>query len=945
MVPSVVVVAGLAVSMSITDYSDAVSTTILRNRLGIAVWQDEGITGKNAIIGSLDGLPPLVAPLAPFGTHQAFAKSNIVTIVFENDGIPRRTFANILLHEHQTATLGAMVASKVGTASDAPIGFASEAQTLVGWFALDRAPAGGFTNAPLIRNRDGQIFDAVTFSLLGMTGQDYADVISNDLGLSTPYQVATVVNSSFGSAGVSGRRGEDQFDRIYNAVAEMTGATLIAPTSNDGNLQPPTSDMDDPTLTSLGYVYSPGSAHNTIAVGFIDRNLSMLVSDSGKGPMQAVNYADEGFGSLYPIDNMSFVNPFTPTDGPLESMGGVFIDSRPGVDIVAPGEFIELPGNTFVLSGSSVFSTVSSSEWSGSSFASAIVTASCGLLHELGEREGYSIHNVVTRAVLLNSANKTDTAPGVGFDNEQTTDQMDVDRASVTTIALDMEIGSGSLDLKRLIRQYYLGAVITDYKPGDGIVGATLSGAQLMQDSLSYTTEAPGTDPNIPFVVVRDSSSANSSASPRQMNQTCQMSLGGAMISPLPYESRDPWLDGRVETRIVQQYGPFDQGVESLIDRAIGSTMPMARRDSPDLDGDEPDLGSGDNNGIPGASGDDIESSGGGGGGIQAYRSGWDHGNLGEGYIDLPIGPITPNSGISVTLTWNRHEILNLPPFMFANASNGGDLIAFGSADSAQSTDPRSLMEYKFEDLNLELWQVPNGTGANKLLAASRSVWNNTECVFFDYTGGAPDGSSNGPFGNSPANCFVRVLFDKTLWDYGGFWFCNGGMSSIPLESESKVGFLDLPRAQVEYGLAWYVEMNTDGYPDLRRATNPETGAVDVSIVGLRTNLDSQFAPLLGDLNADFLVDVNDAALLIQNFGSIDPNYDLNNDGIADALDLQMISQHVGETAEPMKLSNDEKKAERQRRKDYKKQVNDRRKANKKASKILQKKPKESRRR
>lgn len=938
MVPGVVAVAGLAVSMSITDDSDAVSTTIIRNQLGIRDWEDQGITGKNAIIGSLDGLPPLVAPLAPFGTHQAFSKSNIVTVVFENDLIPRRTFAEISLHQHQTATLGAMVSSKFGSASDAPIGFAPDAQVLVGWFAIDRAPAGGFTLEPLGMNQN-QLDDALTYSLFGMTGQAYADVISQDMGLATPYQVATVVNSSFGIAGTAGRRGEDKTSRIYNAVACMTGATLVSPTSNDGDLEDPTSSGPvDPTLTDLGRVYAPGSAHNTIAVGYIDRNLSMLVSGSGKGPLQSANYAEEGFGGLYPIDNIQFVNPFTPVDSPLESMGGVFLETRAGVDIVAPGQFITLPGDTFVLSSSSVFSTGSSAEWTGSSFASAIVAASCGLLHELGDREGYSIHNVVTRAVLLNSANKSDDLPGVGFENDQTAEQMDNDRADVTTIGLDEEVGAGSLDLRRLIRQYHFGTVVTDYMPGDGLEGLTVTpGAQLQQDSLLFSTAVEGTDPTIPFVVDQDTSAPNSSSSPRPFNLTCQESLDLGLNSPLPYESRDPWLDGRVETRVAQNYGPFEQRVEALIDEAAGSMMPMARRDSPDLNGDEPDLGGG-NSDTPAAGGDDIEAGGGGGGvGGRAFRAGWDHGNIGEGYIDLPIGTITPNSGISVTLTWNRHEEWNLPAFIFGNNFNNGNLIEFGGGESASSSDPTVMNEFKFEDLNLELWQVPAGPGANKLLAASRSVWANTECVFFDYTGGAPDGSSTGPFGSTPSDHFVRILFDKTLWDYGGFWFCNGGESSIPLESVPRDGFNDLPRSQVEYGLAWYVEFNTDGFPDARRAINPITGAVDISIVGINTNLNNAFDPLPGDLNADFLVDVNDAALMIQNFGSIDPDFDLNDDGIADALDLQMISQHVGETAQPKKLSKDEKKAEQQRRKAYKKQVNERRKANKKASKLLQK--------
>ena len=71
----------------------------------------------------------------------------------------------------------------------------------------------------------------------------------------------------------------------------------------------------------------------------------------------------------------------------------------------------------------------------------------------------------------------------------------------------------------------------------------------------------------------------------------------------------------------------------------------------------------------------------------------------------------------------------------------------------------------------------------------------------------------------------------------------------------------------------------------------------------------------------------------VQNFGGVDPVYDLNSDGIVDALDLEMIAMHIGEVAEPRQLTREEKQAEKQRRKDYKKSVKERQKANKKASK------------
>ncbi len=517
----------------------------------------------------------------------------------------------------------------------------------------------------------------------------------------------------------------------------------------------------------------------------------------------------------------------------------------------------------------------------------------------------------------------------------------DEDRPAITTIGLDERSGAGSLDLARLLRQYHLGTVVTDYLPGDGLEGFTnFNDTPTQHDSLNYDViQVSGTDPAVPFITPQQANPP----SPRPLSRTCQESL--VLLQPGDVETRDPWLDGRVETTVANLYGPFNEQIESLIDQASASIMPMARRDNPDLDGDEPDLGNGDNGsgtgGTPPANGDEITGGGGGIGGGQPFRAGWDHGMVGEGHIDLPIGPMTPGSGISVTLTWNRHESWQLPTGAFSRILNGdnGNIVNFGGSGdggTVSALDPDLMNEFEYENLDLELWQVPVGPGGNKLIAASRGVWNNTECVYLPFVGGAPDGDSNGPLGNSPADYFVRVSFNQTLWDYGGFWFCNGPPLTAPTQSliaGDPGDFTDLPRAQVEYGLAWYIEFNTEGYLDARRAVNPETNAVDISIVGITTNLDRQFEPLIGDVNADLRVDTGDASLLVQHFGDVNPNYDINSDGIVDALDLEMVAMHLGQVAEPKQLTKEEKKAEKQRRKDYQKQVKQRQKANKKANK------------
>ena len=913
--------AGLAVGFSVSQRSDAIER--VRVSLGISAWEDIGITGTGAVVADFTGLPPLVAAAGSgVRTHRLLAKSNPIALVFEGDNVPRQTFASLLYHDHQTATAGAMVAN--GGGSSQPKGIAPDAQLLVGWFGIERNSQGGYDSGPFATAPGGGQYDAMIWTLMAMTDQDVADVLAaSDSYSIDEYTVATVVNASIGRESFTSRRGDDEDSRIFNVVASMTGATLVAPTSNDGLRQEDTG-VTDPTLTDLGEVYSPGSANNVIAVGAIARDFSAVLRTSGQGPIQSVNYADSA--GLYPTDNLNFVNPFTPAGGDeLESDSGIFRSVRAGVDIVAPGDQLNLPG---FVAGSGLDTTRTSRLWVGTSFSSAIVAGSVALMHELGEREGLTTHNLVTRAVLLNSANKSNDGVGVGFDNMQQEDASDDDRPEITTIGLDEEVGAGSLDLRRLLNQYFRGTVVTDYMPGDGVEGYSSSGnlAFPETDSYVYNVQALGTDPLNAFVTENE-------------QFMCAAGFGGALLDdPNDDLFADPWERSNRELTVAQRYGPFNEAIENLLQGEFVPTRPMRRHEDPDLGGgnrggDGADGGAGPGSRpVPPADGSETE--GAAGGGTRPFRTGWDHGRIGEGYIDLPIGMITPGSGISITLTWNRQETIDLQPFEFATPR--ADYISFGAAGGGEGggsvVDPRELFEFEFEDLNLELWRQSLGPGGDTRIAASEGVWNNTECIYFEYEGGPYDSASDGPFGNAPANYYIRIRFEQTLWDYGGFWFCTGGDNSIQMESLPQDNFVDLRRAEVEYGLAWYVDFNASGVEFLN-IVDRETSAVNIGIPGLIDNIDRQFATPVGDINSDLIVDANDASLMIQNFGSTNPLYDLNNDGIADALDLETIALNVGRTAEERKLTKDEKKAERQRRKAYKKMVKERRKTQKKTSK------------
>ena len=926
--------AGIAVAFSATERSKALER--VRVTLGISVWEKAGITGTGAIVGDLSGLPSLVSPISPVGSHRLLAGSNPIAIAFEDDGVPRRTFSRLLFHDHQTATAGAMVAN--GNSSFEPRGIAPNAQLIVGWFAIDRnLLSGGFDfSGPFFSAGGSNEQDGILWTLFAMADQDVADLLAipgNGYEY-PPYQVATVINASIGAEGVESKRGEDKSARIFNAVATMTGVTLVCPTGNAGD-EDDASDSDNPQLDDLNTIFSPASAHNVIAVGAIQRDFNSRLDTSGKGPMQARNYAE--VAALYPMDTMNPVMPPFGGEDDDESVGGIFREVRSGVDIVAPGDQLNLPGLVY---GSGLSTSTSSRLWIGTSFSSAIVAGAVGLMHELGEREGYSIHNVVTRAVLLNSANKEDDGVGVGFDNEQMETDVEDDPAKqfdLTTIGLDEEVGAGSLDLRRLFNQYHSGTVMTDLRPGDGLVGWARTatpdslGGMDPTDSFRYdgTIVVSGTDPTVSMVTP---------GLEGRLSRSCMASFGGGVRIDDQNDPFDPWGNSNLEWTVAQRFGPFSESVERLLDGEYSPTAPMGRRDDPDLgnDGRQGSIGDNNDGGNPIAPANDEEHEGAAGSGTRPFRAGWDHGMIGEGDIDIPIGLITPGSGISVTLTWNRHEVLDLNAFDFAvHNPNLINFPAAGGGDDGTASDPFELIEFEYEDLNLELWRIEQ-VGANKLIFASRGVWNNTECFFVEFEGGAFDSAADGPFGNAPANYFIRIVFEQTLWDYGGFSFCSGGDGSMPENSIPLAGYFDRTRAEVEYGLAWYIDFNIAGV-DFLGLLDRETGAVNLGIPGILDNVDRMFITPVGDINSDLIVDANDAALMIQNFGSIDPTFDLNGDGIADALDLEMIALHVGDTAEVRKITRSEKKIERQRRKAYKKMVKERRKINKKASRKLKK--------
>jgi hypothetical protein len=669
--------AGLATSLLAAAPASAISDTRLVLRW--SDWSNIGVLGETVVIGSLDGGQPNV-------NHESFNGANIVQVAYP---LPfqfgDQVFERIdFVSPHATAALGAIGArnNTIGGVSDIGgiIGFAPESSLIAGSFA---ATFNSF-NGQFV----GATNEAILFAMLGLSDQDFADAIWQPLGMPERYRVASVVNLAFGSAGSASQRGgTDVFAQLAMVAASQTRATWIGAGGNQGanpQLENPPSGQPE------GSMASPASAQNIIAVGFTEQGLNGAVTeDSSRGPQAARDWRVDS--------NLLDPNADYPLESPPPSTSPVF-NARNGVEIVAPGVEISLPGSP---AGNALNNTNFSAAWTGTSFSSAIVAGAVGLLHDLHRQRYFAedqdagdefdpnavLAPVVTKAILLNSANKeqdwsngAQQGQGTGVDAGATT----------TTTPFDPEAGAGRLDMRRLLRQYLATPGLGGYRDitpetldinGDPLVEAfrrnpditdpadprmdqgTIPSANplpedgyILLDEDGFGLRVPGTEPDVPLIQTFLNPDSGEGVNP-----------GGGVIRARPD-------DGVTGGRTTGALAPAASGPHPWDTETPGGLEPMQFELQPPNGGeglDTPGGGStgGGSTGVGGldstwgagstGGGSNHTNGGGGTGGGQLYSAGWDHGMIGKGTLDLPIGLVSEGSTISATLTWQRRMILD----------------------------------------------------------------------------------------------------------------------------------------------------------------------------------------------------------------------------------------------------------------------------------------------
>ncbi len=617
-----VLLAGAAVG--IVGAGEALAINDARRFIDWNEWASVGVTGEGVVIGNIDGGQPLA-------DHTAFSDRVLLQFSwpFDNTGTLDGIVGGTRNWDFTHATAVASTMISQGTIT----GIAPDASLISASFASGINPVDGFFTD--VTN------EAVAFPMFTLADSGLADDVAGALGL-PQIPTASVINLSFGSVSGLGRRSEDPTSLIANAVASMFDTTIVAAAGNEAQnpfLEPENlpSEMDEGTTDT------PAAAFNTISVGYLNADFDDVNNNSSGGLLPVFEY----FVAANLEDMDEEPNPNFPPPSELE-----MFQARVGVDIVAPGTLLRLaasPVEPFESPGAGSFSD----QWAGSSFASGIVAGSAALVHQYGNENDLWVlgrpSGLVTRAVLLNSAAKD---PVVDFNNSAMFgDTPGTEDVWTTTQGLDEEVGAGALDLERLFNQFALADTkdVTD-----------LTGFRIDNNGATTIPTMSGTDPNIAFTTVLGSPPPDpfAGAFPQDQNEFDEHRPGEIMIADRRRMSRkaldssflslEPRIAEELKTLRPLQFGDNpDLGGGVVPPPFGGGTTP-----GPGFDGRLPDNGRQiEPPDIPGAPGSDR------------FRTGWDHGNLGFGFIDIPIGMITRDSAVTVTLVWNRTETWNVPNF------------------------------------------------------------------------------------------------------------------------------------------------------------------------------------------------------------------------------------------------------------------------------------------
>ena len=708
------------------------------------------ITGAGVTIGMIEAAQPYIDDDNPDDNHIAFQNVDHRRIWYPFEGrsdpalqtqLPISTARRDLrpmtpggairfdidLNRHATAVAHAIVGNNDGlfgaTPSFGPLtGIAPGAQLLTGALAVERDPVSD--------ELEGITPEAVAFTLAAMTditgvdadgdgaSDSFIQAVADWYGVE-PWQPADVINISFGSIGdfssdqvVPERTGEDFFSRLCNIIVWRTDTVIVASAGDFAE------DLDIETEDEAT-MSAPATAHNTIAVGRTGdgADIDARQDDSSTGPVAIRNWISDAreinqyvqdqtanppvdYGDLtLDLDglrdeemNPGSVLPDEGDDVPVLGLDG----NRLALDILAPGTFIELatnPANGPV----DVVNTATWEDWQGTSFASAVVSGAVALMFEYGRAWEYDTSPELIKAVLLNSAEKSN-----GWDNNLTENMMT--NIAETTDALDQGSGAGVLDFERLLLQYRATASAGGYADlNEGNQEVLQFFRPVMQRDPEITSPSnmtPGPD-YVP--VVQALRNASTYFEEDDNNQPVEVFFTSpdraaltAYVDPLRTMGLNITAPSRTTTAI-------DQSAEARTTDADADAEGQAGPDAgtPDPWGNHAQPIAGDRFGFtgignrtaggnggrtgpgsvpgggnlgprPGGGGEegDFDGSEGGGGNAgpvettpcqalaqtRCVRAGWDVGNVGLGVLDIPIGPLPGNAVITATLTWNRIE-------------------------------------------------------------------------------------------------------------------------------------------------------------------------------------------------------------------------------------------------------------------------------------------------
>jgi|GEM_PF-6887485 len=911
-------------------------------------WSARGFTGKNVVIANIDAGHPI--------DHKAFNGKVDLRIAwpFSIRGRgPTSVINRNISSMHATAATGAMIADgQVGPLN--LIGIAPEARVISASVASGLDPiTGGLADLGLT---------SMSFALLAVLDQDFANQIADTLGVKR-WQTATVVNLPITTVG--GQDGQQALAEAVNMAASQFGATIVAPAGDLGDADFFQQNMMGQVFT--GTVGEPASAFNAISVGRTGANFTSMVPESGKGPNVTSDWEptldDKG------TDGLMDCTPRTMT---LVAM------QRPGPHLTAPGTRISLPGSPVIPATAPGATSTLFDFWQGTSFASSLVAGAAALVHDAGIQFGLLINDLVTKAVLLNSANSELVNADIMGTPQTGGAKLGEDNALIFGMPFNAEQGMGTLDLKRLFNQY-IGPVVdpfntgyADILPSDGIfqTGEVSTGSDFVTPGLpDAVSEIQTRTPCLAFVdcgtfalkpIDIDALFSTGRLPSRECpiagktRDDCQIgfatkfeapgaeTLGGTLIQPIPIGGEDdpshaffarsvpamPPVGQRRGLRAIHNFNDLEN--TDLIHDAFSAQADPSVNGQPDpklFGGNRASGGGGSRNGdgstrvqvqdAPLVGGTPrFDCAGLAGCGQDFVRTGWDYGSLLTGQLDMPIGFVPDSADITVTLVWERDQRWDVESI----EQNFLSALVAPQPLSSGFIPPRILMSNPVF-LTGGGFPFPVDTSLQYASPTTRMRYDNLDLELWKASAG--DGSRNELIARS--NSTWSNIEHVVIKSQGGAQQITAGFYFIRIIFQGTLydlgGYFHSdafqPGCKSLHGLG-FDDMKT-GNTDYAvawyvEAPSPPFGA-NLGLGGTDGILG--LAPVTpGDANGDGFVNSSDLNMILGAVGSTNPSMDFNFDGKITAADVAIVLQNFGTVNKGVRrIQKLDKKAARVRKK------------------------------